>query len=76
MLSVLPESSTGVRASSEWHALCNQELLPLTEVKARWTICEVSLPPAGQDVLVATEAKSGCMVCVASSEGTGSVGAS
>lgn len=58
MFSVLPESSIGVRASSEWHVLCSQELLPLTEVKARPATCEESLT-AGQDVSVATEAKSG-----------------
>jgi hypothetical protein len=43
MFSVLPGSSIGVRASSEWQALCSQELLPLTEVKARpvrWVSCQ------------------------------------
>lgn len=43
--------------------------MPLTEVKARWTVFEVCLLSAGQAVSVAPDAKSGCLVCVASSEG-------
>lgn len=49
-----------------------QELLILAEVKVRWPICVVCVLPAGQDLTVTVEAKSGmCGMCHIQSGGQG-----